>query len=132
MRILVVDDDYVSRTQIKSLLSHHGDCDAASSGEIALLMVRAAHAEDASYELITVDIEMPHMNGHQMLRNLRVLERELDAIAQDREAKVLMISAMGDGNNIFASFREGCEGYIVKPVSAAKLQSALSELGLSS
>lgn len=132
MRILVVDDDYASRTQLKSLLSRYGDCDAAPSGEIALLLATAAHAEDAPYELVTIDIDMPIMDGHDLLRSLRSLERDLDATSRNREAKVLMISAMGDGASIFTSFREGCEGYLVKPVRSDKLQESLAEIGFPS
>ncbi|MEI7892892.1 MAG: response regulator [Myxococcales bacterium] len=129
MRILIVDDDYVSRTQLKALLSSYGDCDAVPDGELALQMIRRAREESVPYELVTLDVEMPDMRGQEVLHRIRTWETE-NGIKPREEAKVLMVSALKDGKSIVTSFKEGCEAYLKKPVTAAKLREVLAEAGI--
>jgi two-component system chemotaxis response regulator CheY len=128
MRILVVDDDYVSRVQTKALLSNYGDCDAAPDGALALDLIKSAHAENAPYELITLDVDMPTMRGQEVLRLIREFETSNGLAHRGTEAKVLMVSALDDGKSIMSSFRQGCEGYVVKPLTPSKLAEALEHL----
>ena len=130
MRILIVDDDYISRTQIKALMLGYGDCDIAPNGEIALALFEAAHAEDTPYKLITVDVDMPGISGHDLVASLRKKEDELNATASEAEAKIIMVSAMDDGRNIMSSFRKGAEGYLVKPITPMKLKETLEDINV--
>jgi CheY-like chemotaxis protein len=125
MRILVVDDDYVSRTKLKALLSEHGDCDAVPSGEIALSMFHAAHAEQVPYDLVTMDVNMPVMRGQEVVAHIRAREKENPSAPQ---AKILMITAVKGGQDVMSAFREGCEWYLVKPVTPENLSEALAKL----
>ena len=64
MRVLVVDDDTVSRTVVEVLLSKHGiEVHEAKSGLQAISMTR-----NASYDFILMDIKMPEMNGFDAAR----------------------------------------------------------------
>ncbi|MBN2525599.1 MAG: response regulator [Deltaproteobacteria bacterium] len=128
MRILIVDDDYISRTQIKVLLLGYGDCDIAPNGEIALTLFDAAHEENMPYDLISVDVDMPGMSGQELVNEIRQREDALGAAARSTEAKIIMVSSMDDGKNIMSSFRQGAEGYLVKPVNPAKLKETLDEI----
>jgi two-component system, chemotaxis family, chemotaxis protein CheY len=130
MRILIVDDDYISRTQIKALMLGYGDCDIAPNGELALSLFAAAHAENSPYKLITIDVDMPGMTGHDVVAALRQKEDELGATATDIEAKIIMVSAMDDGHNIMSSFRKGAEGYLVKPITPDRLKQTLEEINV--
>ena len=126
MRILVVDDEYVSRTKLKVLLQAYGDVDAAGSGEIALQMVARARKECVPYRLVTMDINMPDMNGQEAVRRIRELEG-----TDGPAGKILMVTVTDDSKDIMASFREGAEWYLVKPVTPAKITEALEKLDLS-
>ncbi len=130
MRILIVDDDYVTRTQAKTLFSQYGDCDTAPDGEIALKLFERAHTEMVAYDLVALDVDMPEMDGKEVLKKIREWEFANNVHESGREAKVLMVSAMGDGRTIMSSFRQGCEGYLVKPVTPQRLTEALKEIGL--
>lgn len=130
MRILIVDDDYISRTQIKALMLGYGDCDIAPNGDVALMLFDAAHEENTPYRLITVDVDMPGMNGQELVTELRKREDILNASANDTEAKIIMVSAMDDGRNIMNSFRKGAEGYLVKPITPDKLLKTLNEVNI--
>tara|TARA_B110000483_G_scaffold136605_1_gene163346 strand:+ start:3077 stop:3472 length:396 start_codon:yes stop_codon:yes gene_type:complete len=129
MKILLVDDNFVSRKLLNSLLSGVGVCSPAASGEEALsLFVEAAKAEEP-FDLICLDIMMPGLDGHETLSAIR--EWELDnAVDHISGVKVIMITAMDDKKNVFQAFKSGCESYIVKPIEQIKLMEAISRLGL--
>ena len=129
MRILVVDDDYATRLQLRTLLSQHGDCDTAPDGEIAFRMFLKGHSESMPYRLVTLDIEMPGEGGHQTLQRIRQWE-DTHGIATRDCARILMCTVRGGSKDVFSSFREGCEGYLLKPVGSQNLAEALSELDL--
>ncbi len=126
MRILVVDDEYVSRTKLKVLLQAYGDVDAAGSGKIALQMVARARDDCVPYRLVTMDINMPDMNGQEAVRQIRELEG-----ADGPASKILMVTVTDDSKDIMASFREGAEWYLIKPVTPAKITESLEKLELS-
>lgn len=130
MRILIVDDEYVSRSQLKALLSEYGDCDAAANGELALQMVHAAWEEGFPYTLLTIDIEMPGLSGQETLKKLRDWEQAEKIYQQKKEAVVLMVSVKDSGSAIMSSFSSGCEGYLVKPAGKDELHSALQKAGV--
>jgi len=130
MRSLVVDDDLVSRTKLKMLLAPYGDSDGAADGELALKLFEKAHEEGAPYDLITMDINMPGMSGREALQQLREWEKSHDAHLSKAEAKVLMVTVMNTPKDIMSSFREGCEWYLVKPVTPENLKEALDKLEL--
>ena len=130
MRILIVDDDYVTRAKLKAILSDHGDCDAAPNGELALSMLEDALNDAHPYDLVTMDVDMPGMTGEEVVREIR--QREWNwAKRMSRpvvEAKVLMVTVRRDSHTVIASFRRGCEGYLAKPVTPEKLRAALARL----
>ena len=127
MRILVVDDDYVSRTKLKSLLSAYGDCDAVPNGEIALQMFEKAFKESVPYNLITMDIEMPDLSGQEVVHSIRQWELE-NKVKPSQQVKILMITIKNDVNDIMSSFKEGCEWYLTKPVTPENLREALAKV----
>ena len=130
MRILVVDDDFVSRTKLEALLSAYGDCEGAEDGHEALDMFEQAHGQSACYDLITMDIDMPGMSGHEVLRRIREWEEAHQVYKKGQSAKVLMSTSLQSRTDIMSSFREGCEGYLKKPVTPEKLAEALAAIDI--
>jgi two-component system, chemotaxis family, chemotaxis protein CheY len=131
MRILIVDDEYVCRMTLKSLLSKSNDCDIATDGPMALAMFAKAHEDGVPYDLITMDVDMPGMSGPEVVGKIRQWEQEHKIHLADNEAKILMITVQQTPQCIVKSFREGCEWYLMKPVRPANVQAALAKLGLS-
>ena len=130
MRVLVVDDDYVSRTKLKALFSAYGDCDSAPNGELALELFAKAHEEGVPYELITLDIKMPGKEGKQVLTEIREWETDNACHENRTVAKIVMVSVMNDKENIMGSFRENCDGYLIKPVTPEKLREEMAKLDI--
>ena len=129
MRILVAEDDFVSRRILQVILSPYGICDIAADGEEAIQAFKVAFEEGELYDLVCLDIMMPGADGQEVLKIIRRIEKE-NCIGGLDGAKVLMVTALNDGDNIMKAFREQCEGYITKPVDKQRLLGQLRELKL--
>jgi two-component system, chemotaxis family, chemotaxis protein CheY len=129
MRILIVDDDYVSRVKLSALLSAHDHCECAPNGEIAIKLFEAAHEESVPYNLVTLDIEMPGMSGPQVVTGFREMEQAWKSPGEST-AKIIMVTAKRTAKDVVSSYHEGCDGYLIKPINREKLEQALIEVGL--
>ena len=130
MKCLIVEDDFISRRVLKELLSASFDCDIAVNGEEAITSFRLAHEGKRPYDLICMDIMMPGVDGHEALRRIRELEKEM-GVPPHLEAKVIMTTALDDPRTVVqAYYKGGATSYIVKPVSKQKLMRELRILGL--
>ncbi len=130
MRILIADDDYVSRKKLQALLSAYGDCDTADDGEQALEMFRKAYLHSEGYGLITLDIDMPGLNGHEVLKTIREYVPQIKEYIQGKEPKILMVTSMKSQTDFKYSFQEGCEGYLRKPIRPQNLEDVLTKVGI--
>lgn len=128
MRILIVDDEFVSLNKLSLLLSAYGECDAATNGGQALEMFKLAHEEKRPYDLITMDISMPGLSGLEVVSKIRGWEFELGIRSIAQEVKILMVTATTDSKSIISSFKKGCEGYLYKPFNKEKVHNALMSI----
>ena len=129
MKCLIVEDDFTTRNFIQKYLVGYGDCDVAVDGVEAIEGFRKALAEKKPYDLICLDIMMPHMDGHQVLTTIRKIESEHD-ILDLNGTKVIMMTSLKDGKNVIGAFKEGCEAYLTKPVGKKQLLEKIEELGI--
>jgi HD-like signal output (HDOD) protein/FixJ family two-component response regulator len=131
MRILVVDDELVSREKMRRIMSGIGECDEATGGQSALDIFQKAIEEGSRYDLITLDISMPEMNGKEVLGKIREMERER-GLARDDQVKVIMVTASTEKESIIACIKSGCNDYIMKPFSTDTVTRKLRDNGLTS
>ena len=130
MKILIVEDDFISRKIIKELIAPLGECDIATDGEEAVKAFRLAHEERRPYDLVCMDIMMPNLDGHGALERIREIERELGIECAD-EVKVIMTTALDDPKNVVdALYRGGATSYVVKPITRQKLLKEIRSHGL--
>lgn len=128
MKTLIVEDDAVSASLLKTILSAHSECDVAEDGEKAVALFKRAR-EGAPYDLVCLDIMLPGKDGQSVLRDIRSIEAESGLPAPDG-VKIIMITALGDKDNVMGAFRSQAEAYIVKPIRKGKVIEELRELGL--
>jgi two-component system, chemotaxis family, chemotaxis protein CheY len=129
MRSLVAEDESTSRRVLRHFMLRYGECDVAVNGKEALESFKTALETGRPYDVVCLDIMMPEMDGHEVLRAIRQLEAERK-IAVGKGAKVVMTTALDDAGNVMGAFRSGAESYLVKPVDQEKVAAAIQKLGL--
>ncbi len=129
MRILIAEDDFVSRNFLNKLLSKYGDCDIVVDGVETLDAFLMALKENDPYKLICLDIMMPKADGVKALKAIRELEKQYEVDPKDR-AKIIMITALAEAQLVQTAFEYGCEAYATKPIDTSKLIEVLEKLGL--
>ena len=127
MRILVVEDDFISRRLLCRYLDSFGECDVAINGNEALAAVRQALDAGDPYDLVCLDIMMPGLSGQETLQELRKLETSRGAPARTR---VIMTTALEDQESVAKAFAAQADGYVTKPVDKRRFVETLKELGL--
>jgi two-component system chemotaxis response regulator CheY len=105
LKFLVVDDLSSMRGIVRGLLREMGcnHADEAEDGVVALNMLK-----NARYDFVVSDINMPNMNGLDLLRAIKA-ETSL------RHLPVLMATAEARREDIVLAAQSGAAGYIVKP-----------------
>ncbi len=129
MRILIAEDDYVSRTFLYKFLSNYGECDVTVDGIEALEVFIMALDEGQYYDLICLDIMMPEVDGVNVLKTIRVLEDER-RVPHEHRSKVIMTTALNATDKVKSAFEIGAEGYAVKPIDIDKFVDVLRKLEL--
>lgn len=110
-RLLVVDDEQINRQVLVNHLAPMGyTIVEASSGKEAL----ALFEDGNNFDLIILDVMMPHMSGYDLCRMLR----ERFALA---ELPILFLTARGRWSDIRGGFEAGGNDYLTKPVSKEEL-----------
>lgn len=129
MRILIVEDDLVSRRFLQKFLSRFGECDVVVDGMEALDAFLYSLKENVPYSLICLDIMMPKVDGIKVLKAIRELETQKGIPARDR-TKVIMTTALNGTEMVQKAFELGCEGFASKPLDTEKLVEVMEKLGL--
>src|SRR5262245_5217449 len=113
--LLVVDDNRVNRLLLGRLLEQLGHTVTfAENGREALEAVRKRRVD-----LILLDIEMPEMNGYQVLEAVA-------ADAQLRHIPVVMMSSVEEVDSVARCVEMGAEDYLFKPVNPVLLKARVA------
>ncbi len=124
LRFLIVDDFSTMRRIVRNLLKESGyaDADEAEDGVIALQKLR-----NNTFDFVVSDINMPNMNGFQLLGEIKKDEKL-------KHLPVLVVTAEARKEDIVMAAQQGAAGYIVKPFTKAtledKVNNILTKLGL--
>ncbi len=130
MKILIMEDDFTSATVLQKIMSEFGDVTLASDGKEAISIYTDNFTNGERYDLICLDIMVPEIDGQEVLRIIRNHEIENGNSSLEKRSKIVMITALNDIDNLMESFREQCEGYIIKPFSREKIRRTLSQLNV--
>lgn len=108
MRILIVEDDFGSREFLYSLIKLEGyDVKQASNGEEGLEVYKEYHPD-----LVISDIQMPKMDGLEMLSQLR---------SDKSDAIFIITTAFGSEDYAIEALRLGANNYLKKPIDKRSL-----------
>ncbi|MFZ5468332.1 MAG: response regulator [Myxococcota bacterium] len=115
-RILIVDDSTTIRTQLVGELSSDFECLAASNGQEGLQL-----AFDQSPDAMVVDLEMPVMDGLDLLRSIKGDERT-------KKIPVLVVTTVTAVDQVNECRSLGCAGFVLKPVQVDYLKVKLRQV----
>jgi two-component system chemotaxis response regulator CheY len=115
-KVLVVDDAAFMRLSLKVILAKGGFevIGEAGNGEEAIEKYKILKPD-----IVTLDITMPGMSGVEVIKEIKKI---------DKNAKIIMISAMGQERLIRESIINGARDFIVKPFKEDHIIKALGKL----
>ena len=129
LKILIAEDDLVSRKYLNKVLNKIGECDLVVDGKEAIDAYMLAISENSAYDLICLDIMMPKIDGTKVLKTIRELEDQ-QGIDKEKRVKIIMTTALGETKVVQKSFDYGCNAYASKPIDVDKLMNVIKKLGL--
>lgn len=114
-RILIVDDSPIIRLMLKDILEYNnyqivGECE---NGEEAVEKYK-----ELKPDLVTMDIVMPKKNGIEALDEI---------LRFDKDANVVMVTAIDQRESLMKAIRIGASDYIVKPFENDRVLSAIKQ-----
>ncbi|RWY39608.1 response regulator transcription factor [Falsigemmobacter intermedius] len=108
MRILLVEDDAATARSIELMLTHANlNVYCTNLGEEGIDLARLY-----DYDLILLDLNLPDMHGHEVLRQLRLSRVE---------TPILILSGVDDTDNKIKGFGFGADDYLTKPFHREEL-----------
>lgn len=114
--ILIVDDAEFMRVMLRDIVEDMG-CQVI--GETGHGKRAAGMYEDLRPDLVLLDITMPDRDGNEALG---------DILAVDPTARVVMISALGQKNQVLAAIKAGAQDFVVKPFDHERVRETLARL----
>ena len=114
MRILIVDDEPLARTRLRTLVAELGLAGVDVAGEAVDGVDAILAHESAPVDVVLLDIAMPRMDGLETARHLA---------AQEHPPAVIFCTAFDE--HALAAFEAHAVDYLVKPVSRERLRIAL-------
>src|SRR3954470_14262167 len=103
LHVLVVDDEASARSGLDKLLRHEGYTVATADGGEAALALFNEHPPD----VVITDLKMPGIDGLELLRRLREVDKDLP---------VIVATAFGDVASAVSAMRAGAADYLTKPI----------------
>jgi DNA-binding response OmpR family regulator len=116
MRILVIEDEVKLAAHLQRALEHDGhEARVVHDGKVALL-----EARDGNYDLLVLDVELPRMDGFEILKGLRSC-----GVA----TRILMLTARSENPDKIAGLTGGADDYLTKPFAMNELLARVNALG---
>ncbi|HWO70299.1 MAG TPA: response regulator transcription factor [Actinomycetota bacterium] len=109
VRVLIVDDHPAVRASLRSFLEACGEIVVAEAGDLRGAVAAALRERP---DVVLMDVRLPDGSGVEAARSIR---------AAGSDARVLMLTVLGDQEAMLAALLAGAAGYIVKQVAPAHL-----------
>jgi RNA polymerase sigma factor, sigma-70 family len=110
IKILLVDDMRIIRECLKMIIEKNSDFEvvgSACNGFEAIEMCKKYRPD-----VILMDVIMPKLNGIDAITKIR---------EENKKVKILVLSSIGDEDNIMKSIKNGADGYVLKDIGAEEL-----------
>lgn len=116
MKILLIEDEPGISSFIKKGLGEHGhEVSQAFDGDMGLRL-----AAQSQFDMIILDVILPHMNGLEVARQLRT--------SGYAEVPILMLTALGTTDDVVSGLDAGADDYLTKPFRFKELLARIRAL----
>ena len=114
-RALIIDDDRMSRTILRTILLDEGYdvVGEASNGRKGIEL-----ALEQKPDIVCLDNVMPEMSGLEVLREIR---------SQLPQSLILMVSGSANRETVQSALQGGADGFVVKPFNSARVLASLGQ-----
>ncbi len=129
MKFLIVDDEVVSRKKMDKILSGFGECQSVANGKAATVAFTQSLKNKDTYDLVSLDVSMPDMDGTQVLAMMRKVEKDM-GIEKANQAKILMVTAQSNMETVKTCIMSGCNDYVIKPFTKEMVAQKLKKFGM--
>ncbi len=114
-RLLICDDAAFMRMTLVKIVEGAGHtCVAQAENGLDAVEKYKQYSPD----IVLMDITMPQMDG---------IEAVTQIVAHDPEARVIMVSAMGQQDKVFGAIAAGAKDFVVKPFESSKILSCIDK-----
>ena len=114
--VLIVDDAEFMRVMLREIVQDLGWTVVAEAGDGAEAVELQARLRP---DLVLLDLTMPTMDGNEALAAI---------LANDPQAQVVMITALGQKEQVLAAIKLGARDFILKPFDAERVGATLTRL----
>lgn len=125
---MIVDDETISRKLLIKKMEKIGTCTEVGESMTAMELFEQALEDKKPFDLITLDVSMPKMDGRQLLKMIRKKEKVLK-IPKKEKVKIIMVTSRMNVSLIKECITLGCDGYLSKPVNKYQLLGNISRMG---
>jgi DNA-binding response OmpR family regulator len=116
VRILVIEDEVKLATHLSRALETEGhEARVVHDGRVALV-----EARDGNYDLLVLDVELPRLDGFEILKQLR---------SCGAATRILMLTARSENPDKIAGLMGGADDYLTKPFAMNELLARVNALG---
>ena len=116
-RILITDDTAFMRMTLRNVLEKNG-YEVVGEAEDGLQAVEMYSSVNP--DLVTTDITMPKMDGIEAIKRI---------MKKDPDARIIVVSAMGQKALVIEALNSGAKDFIVKPFQPDRIVEALQKVG---
>ena len=124
MKILIAEDDRISRSFLQKFMANYGEVEVAVDGMDAIDLYMDAIKDKEPFDLLCLDIMMPKMDGWEVLKSIR----------EHSKVPVIMLTARSEEQDELKGFEYGADEYISKPFSpkilVARVEAILRRSGI--
>ncbi len=112
MKILIVDDEIMIRNVLREYVEFEGnEAFEAEDGMQAVKLCR-----DNDYDLILMDVMMPHLDGYSAVKEIKKI----------KDVPIIMLSARGEEYDKLFAFEIGVDDYVTKPFSPKEVMARIN------
>lgn len=129
MRIMIVEDELVSRKKLEKILRDLGTCTLIEDAQTAIAEYKSAWHRRKPYDLVTLDLEMYELGGNEVVYEIRGFERQQN-IPEEKRCKIVIVTSHGEPESYRESAAAGCDAYLVKPFDRDSIMETLQFMGV--